>query len=76
MKEIRPSKDSDQDNTEKAFQLIKNCLEEHPEIESTLWAGAVWSVLVYGYRNCGFSYKEFCDEWEKVKNHFKKEWND
>ena len=76
MKEIRPEKDSDQDNIEKAFQLIKVCMQEHQDIEPSLWCGAVWSVLVDGYRNCGFSYKEFCDEWDRIKEHYKKEWDE
>ncbi len=76
MKEIRPGQDSDQENIEKAFQLVKNLIKSHSEIEPTLWAGAIWSVLIDGYMACDFSYEDFCNEWEKIKHHYKKWWDE
>lgn len=71
MKEIRLSKKTDRENTEKAFKILKNAMQSHPEIEPTLWAGATWSCLVEGYRNSEFSYEDFCEEWDKIKKHYK-----
>ncbi len=70
MEELRQRKDTDQEVTEKAFNLLKDCMAEHSEIEPTLWAGACWSALVHGYRECGISYEDFCVECDAVKNHY------
>ncbi len=69
--ERRPPKKTDQQQIEKAFNLLKNCMASHPEIEPTLWAGAVWSVLVDGYNSSGMSYEQFTREWDELKNHYK-----
>jgi hypothetical protein len=66
-------KDTDQEQIEKAFNLIKDCMAHHPEIEPTLWAGAVWSVLVDGYASSGMTHDQFTQEWDKLK-HFYKPW--
>jgi hypothetical protein len=67
----RPPKKSDQKNVEKAFKILKETIQSHPEIEPTLWASAVWSILVEGYVNSGASYELFCDEWDRIKEHYK-----
>ncbi len=67
----RPRKKTDQDEAEKAFKLLKESMANHSEIEPSLWASAIWSVLVDGYVNCGFSYEEFQNEWDRVKHHYK-----
>ena len=69
--QYRPSQESDQEKIEKAFNLIKKLMVDHPEIEPTLWAGAVWSILVDGYSSSGMSYEQFTREWDLVKNHYK-----
>jgi hypothetical protein len=71
MMERRSPKKTDKQQTEKAFQLIKECMANHPEIEPTLWAGAVWSILVHGYSASGVSYEQFTKEWDKLKHHYK-----
>lgn len=67
----REPKDTDQDEVEKAHLLIHELMYEHPEIEPTLWAAAVWSVLVNGYIDSGATYDEFCEESDKLKTHCK-----
>jgi hypothetical protein len=67
----RDSKQSDQEMVEKAFNLLKEYMSKHPEIEPTLWAGAFWSCLADGYNKSGMSYEEFSEEWENVKEHYK-----
>lgn len=74
--EKRCSKKTDQMNIEKAFNILINAMKSDPEIEPTLWAGAVWSVLVEGYINSGMSYELFCKEWDKIKIHYKSWWNE
>ncbi len=73
--EKRESKNTDQNEIQKAFDLLKQCMIDHPEIETTLWAGAVWSVLVDGYNKSGISYEQFTREWDLVKHHYK-DWFD
>jgi hypothetical protein len=69
--EKRNAKIDDQDQVEKGYNLIKDLMSKHPEIESTLWSGAVWSILVDGYVASGISYDQFTDEWDNVKHHYK-----
>ena len=74
MSKIRESKDSDQEEVEKAFQILRKAMKDHSEIESTLWAGALFSCLVTGYPNSGITYKEFCGEIDSVKKFYKSRW--
>ncbi len=67
----RPQKKDDQDQIEKAFLMLKHFMQQHPEIEPTLWAGAFWSVLVDGYAKSGMSYELFTEEWDTLKHHYK-----
>lgn len=75
MSKRRKPKKSDQNNTEKAFQILRKAILEHPEIESTLWSGANWSLLINGYINNGVSYVEFCSELDGVKEFYKNRWD-
>lgn len=68
---IRPLKEEDQENTERALSLIQDIYKKHPEIEESLWAGALWSALVCGYINSGFSYKQFIIESTGALKHYK-----
>ncbi len=69
--EKRPKKETDQEEVQKAFIILKECMELNPQIEPTLWAGAFWSILVDGYNSSGISYDEFTGEWDKLKQHYK-----
>jgi hypothetical protein len=75
MLEKRPGKLTDQEETEKAYQILLKAMQDNPDIESTLWVGAFWSCIVNGYRNCDMSYEEFCSELDSVKAFFKTEWD-
>lgn len=44
----RPKK-TDQEQIQKGIKLIKECMAKHPEIEPTLWGGAIWNVLIECY---------------------------
>lgn len=75
-KEIRFPLDDVEINIQKAFDLVVQLINEHPEIEYTLWAGAIWTILVSGYINCGFSREEFIEEIARVSGHYKEWWNE
>ena len=70
MKRRRP-KETDMEQVQKSFNLLMECMAEHPDIEPTLWASAFWSVLVNGYSASGMSYDQFTHEWDQVKHHYK-----
>jgi len=69
--QIRKRKQTDQEEIEKAFSILTDCVRNHPEIEETLWAGAFWSVLVEGYCASRMPYELFCYECDEVKEHYK-----
>lgn len=69
--ETRLPKEKDQEEVVKAFNLIKQLMENHSEIESTLWAGAFWSILVDGYSASGVSYDQFTKEFNQVRHHYR-----
>lgn len=73
-KEIRKPKKTDQQTVEKGFQIINKIMRDHPEIEPTLWASICWSTIVQGYIKCGFSYEEFCIQFNEVKESYKSWW--
>lgn len=72
----RKSKKTDQQQAQIAFEILKETMAEHTEIEPTLWASAFWSCLVDGYINSGITYEEFCNEWDILKKHYKKWFDD
>ena len=69
--EKRDPKKTDQEQIEIAFRLLKECINNHSEIERTLWAGACWSLLIEGYITSGVSYDQFTTECDQVKHHYK-----
>lgn len=76
MVEKRKAKKSDQVNTETAYLILLEAMRTHPEIEQTLWAGACWTALINGYLASGIPFKEFCEDFDRAKEHYAKWWND
>ena len=74
--ESRPPKDSDQDETEKAFLILRKAMLSHPEIEQSLWVGACWSCLVNGYLQSDIPYKDFCIDFDNAKKFYKERWRE
>ena len=70
----RSSQESDQDETEKAYQIFLKTMNNHPEIEPSLWSGACFSCIVNGYLASDIPYEYFCNELDEVKNFYKKHW--
>lgn len=67
----RQPKDDDQKNTEKAYKILCKTVEEHPEIETSLWAGALMSAFVDMHQNTKFTYKNFCEVLDDIKEVYK-----
>ena len=74
--EPRPSKETDQEETEKAYQILNEAMLQHPEIEPSLWTGACWSALVNGYLNSQVPFKEFCIEFDCAKEFYRDRWEE
>jgi len=74
--ERRTSKDDDQDKIDRAVELIYELMGLNKQIEPTLWAGAVISVLVMGYKNSGSSYKHFRREMSDALDHYADWWDE
>lgn len=72
----RRSKKTDKINAEKAYQILLETMIAHPEIEPTLWASACWSSLVTGYLNSNIPYREFCEDFDSAKEHYKNRWDE
>lgn len=63
-------KPADQEQAEKAFQLLDETLESDPSIERNIWAAAFWSILVQNYVKSGLPYDAFVNECNQmVKNY-------
>lgn len=73
---FRPAKKSDQKNTEKAYRILVKITEEHPEIEESLWAGALMSAFVSMHINSELPYEEFCKSLDDVKKVYKNWYED
>lgn len=74
--ERRPPKKGDQDKITEAVNLIYDLMSLNQQVEPSLWAGAIISVLVNGYRNCGMSHKMFKTEMTQICDHFEDSWNE
>ena len=71
----RPSKKDDQKNIEKAYIILIETVKKHPEIETSLWAGALMSAFVNMHTNTKIPYKEFCEALDGIKIIYKKWWD-
>lgn len=68
---IRPRKDDDKDNVDKAIKLIDELMKFNDHIEPTLWVSALYFVIASGYKECGFSHPEFKMEMNEAFDHYK-----
>lgn len=72
----RDPKPDDQEQAERAFQLLKALCRENQEIEGNIWIGGFWSILVDAYRDSGFSYEQFKQEMQAVLRNYKNWWEE
>jgi hypothetical protein len=70
-KQGRPEQPSDQRDAEKGYTLIAELIENHPEINLNCWAGSVFTTLVELFIQNDFPYEMFCEEMDKVKEHYR-----
>lgn len=75
-RERRPHKPDDEENTQKAYEYLWDCIYAHPEIESSLWLGALMATVTSGFVKDGLKYKDFENEMKVMIRHFKKWFDD
>jgi hypothetical protein len=71
---IRRGKKTDQKQTQKAYELLCQLAEDHPEIEETLWFGALFSAAAEMYIQSNLPYEEFCRSLDELKVFYKQYW--
>jgi len=74
MRKRRPKK-TDQENTEKAYLLLIELAEKNPQIETSLWMGALISAFVDMHMRTKNPYQNFCLTLEQIKEHYKDWWD-
>jgi hypothetical protein len=76
----RPSKDTDQENAQKAFDMLCDLARINPEIEGSIWISAFYSCIVASFVNTGLTYENFCVDMkgamEKYKSWFDEDQNE
>lgn len=72
--EKRFPKKNDQEMTEEAYQLTLKLIEDHPEIERSLWMGAFFSCIANAHKNENCSYKEFKSIINDIVRFYKSWW--
>lgn len=74
MAQKRKHKKTDQSELERAYQILVEAMQAHPEIEQPLWASACLTVFVFGYVNTDIPYASFCEDLDAVRAHYAKFW--
>ncbi len=72
----RTPREGDQKKIEEAVNLIFELMSLNPRIEPTLWCAAVLSVLVRGFKESDYSYKEFREEMDEAFDYYQYLWNE
>lgn len=69
---IREKKESDQQNAEKAYQLLLGLIEDHQhEIEPALWVGTMIGALAENYEKSDIPFEFFRQEINNALEHYK-----
>jgi hypothetical protein len=76
MSEAKPRerKSTDQENAQRAYEILYEAIKSHPEIEGTIWSSACFTLIVDGYLNCEIPFEHFSRDMDAVKQHYKSEW--
>jgi len=69
-RKIRIPKITDNEEIEKAINLIYDLMDFNQNIERTLWSSALAFVLIKGFKQSGFTYKEFRNDISQAFDHY------
>ena len=70
-RQVRPPKDTDHDQVQKAICLIKDLVNLNLNVEKTLWISAFVAILCDSYGQSGFTYEEFRKDMESAFDFYK-----
>lgn len=69
--ERRIPKEGDFEITRQAYGLIIELMDQHSDIEMSLWVGAFWSLIASCYKNSGVTDEQFMEEAKDVCEKYK-----
>lgn len=72
---IREPKEFDQFHGQNAINLIAEIINEHPEIDGTIWVSAFLFILTKSCYTSKLTYEQYCGEFDKCKEAYKELWN-
>lgn len=72
----RRIKTTDQANIQRGYELVNSLIEEHPEIESSLWVGIFLSSIATSFIESELEYEDFREELESAIDHYEDWWED
>ena len=78
MKEVqrREPKEDDQENIEYAYHAIQEVFDGNPQVDGSIFSGALISHLVGGYIQTGITPAQFREELDKMEEYYKKMWEE
>lgn len=74
-KRTRKEKSSDQEMIERAVLILTDLHIKHPSFNACHWVSAFHTCTVQSYINSDLTYKEFCDDINRMKKHAKMCWD-
>lgn len=74
MRERKPKID-DQEQADRAFDILAQIMDMHPEIEPNIWVASTLSCIVASFIDAGASYEAFCVEMKAMTEHYKSWWD-
>jgi hypothetical protein len=73
MKKRKPKPD-DQENADKAANLIAELVKLNPQIEPSIWVSACLTSVARAFRSSDYTYEEFIREAERALKFYKRYW--
>lgn len=74
--EINRREEDDQEQVDKALDILMDFLEEHTEFKINIWVSAMCSAISGSFKVSGFSYEEFKEEVQNMTNFYKHRWDE
>ena len=67
-------KKEDQENAEKAVDVLMDFLENHTEFEVNVWCAAMFNTVAGSFHISGASYEDFKEEMQEMIKFYKHIW--
>ena len=73
MKKRKPKKD-DQENADKACDLLTELVQLNPQFEPSIWISACLTFVARAFHSSDYTYEEFLRESERALKFYKRYW--